>query len=1207
MPVRLVSHEELPGPLKGYRLIERLGRGGFGEVWKCEAPGGMLKAVKFVFGDLDAVDDDESRPAEQELKALHRVKTIRHPYILTLERFDKIDGQLIIVMELADRNLWDRFRQCRAEGLIGIPRAELLNYMDEAAEALDLMNQHYQIQHLDVKPQNIFLVYNHIKVADFGLAKVFEGARGTITGGVTPVYAAPETFEGYVSRFTDQYSLAIVFQELLTGKRPIDGTNTKQLMMQHLNGTPDLSTLSESDRAVIGRGLAKQPDDRWPTCTEMVQALRHGVASVSVGTRTPSNGWSKDETPVPSLVAAQRPMTAQATALQQAAAGTVTARTTALRPGSGTVGPMIRAGFTTAAPGLGALLTTPKLVTPKVAGLSQTALTLTQGMNAAPHQSVRLSALGLAPPEKTGEGVLVPALIVGVGATGLAVLRTLRRFVRERYGSTDALPHLRYLYIDTDPDAQSLAMTGSDPLVAKEIIVAKLNRPSHYLQSSSAPDVGQWMPPGLLYQLPKNAAPSDGVRGFGRLALCDHYRSITARIRAELEQFQTDSPLATATENTGLELRDNRMRAYVIAGTAGGTGSGMFLDLGYILKNELRSCGYANPQTIGVLLTPPSEATTPRTLPLANTYTALAELHHYAHGHRFVAKFDANEQAIDDSTGPFARTTVLGLPAVLMPKLQTDAYGNAARILFSELLSHAGKTADHIRTIVAEQSRSTLPGVSSIGLYRLTWPRAEMLGGAMRHFNRQLLTRWAGKEATHLKEPLSAWLDELWTKQQLVPEVIIARLHAAAGEAMRETPEAVFAAAVDTLRTRTPAAGRHDAAAACNVLDQLLKLVGKPAGDQEEPGSLEDVLKAVRTKIVKELEADLSMLAVTFIEQPQYRLAGAEESLNQLAGRLKATIDALQANEDELRKDVQATYARLFQLIGLLQNASGLAGLPGRRSALSGDLHDCLQNYPAKRLRASEVASALTVYRSLLGNIPEYLRDVNFCRQRLLEIQAAFLEPAKSAEGFLRGRLILPQGCATIAGAVEQVIDALPPDDMLAYDLALQRILNKKFRGLANLCLKAERTEDFVQLLAKETRDFLDARLEKTDPATILLRYFGQGSEAAQMLREAYESALPVVVPVTDSKPLEACILAMPTDATGDPVRRLLAQVCRGVEFIPAPQADEIVFHREYPRLELARLPQLGPAAREAYEIQRRGDLTPHTRTDIRWNAPPSE
>src|ERR1700687_4933430 len=143
MAVRLESGSE---PILGYKLIERIGGGGFGEVWKCEAPGGLLKAIKFVYGDLQTASPDGQR-AEQELKALSRVKTVRHPYILSLERYDIIDGQLLIVMELADRNLWDRFRESRGQGLPGIPREELLGYMAETAEALDLMNSLYQLQH----------------------------------------------------------------------------------------------------------------------------------------------------------------------------------------------------------------------------------------------------------------------------------------------------------------------------------------------------------------------------------------------------------------------------------------------------------------------------------------------------------------------------------------------------------------------------------------------------------------------------------------------------------------------------------------------------------------------------------------------------------------------------------------------------------------------------------------------------------------------------------------------------------------------------------------------------------------------------------------------------------------------------------------------------------------------------------------------------
>src|SRR5438270_865131 len=268
MAVRIESHAE---PIPGYRLIERLGGGGFGEVWKCEAPGGLHKAIKFVYGDLAAADDGQR--AEQELKAMSRVKTVRHPYILSLERYDIIDGQLMIVMELADRNLWDRFKECRVQGLPGIPREELLAYMDETAEALDLMNSQYQLQHLDIKPQNLFLVYQHVKVADFGLVKDLEGMQASVTGGVTPVYAAPETFDSIISRYCDQYSLAIVYQELLTGVRPFNGTSGQQLLLQHLREAPNLGPLPPSDRGPVARALSKKPEDRFPSCIQFVQAL----------------------------------------------------------------------------------------------------------------------------------------------------------------------------------------------------------------------------------------------------------------------------------------------------------------------------------------------------------------------------------------------------------------------------------------------------------------------------------------------------------------------------------------------------------------------------------------------------------------------------------------------------------------------------------------------------------------------------------------------------------------------------------------------------------------------------------------------------------------------------------------------------------------------------------------------------------------------
>src|SRR5438128_2181918 len=260
-------------PIPGYRLIEPLGSGGFGEVWKCEAPGGLFKAIKFVYGNLNSLDVDGVR-AEQELNALQRVKEVRHPFVCSVDRIEVVNGELVIVMELAERTLHDLFVECQAAGLTGIPRDDLLRYLRDAAEALDYMNEKHNLQHLDVKPRNLFLIGDRVKVADFGLVKTLERASlSGLMGGVTPLYAPPETFSGKISETSDQYSLAIVYQELLTGQRPHVGKNARQLAQAHLQGEPDLRALPEGERPIVARALTKDPTGRFANCMALLAAL----------------------------------------------------------------------------------------------------------------------------------------------------------------------------------------------------------------------------------------------------------------------------------------------------------------------------------------------------------------------------------------------------------------------------------------------------------------------------------------------------------------------------------------------------------------------------------------------------------------------------------------------------------------------------------------------------------------------------------------------------------------------------------------------------------------------------------------------------------------------------------------------------------------------------------------------------------------------
>ena len=253
--------------IAGYRLQERIGMGGFGEVWRAIGPGGFPKAVKILFGSRTGPQ------AETELRSMNRIRELRHPFLLSIERVEVVDGRVVIVSELADKSLDDRYREIIASGQKGIPREELIGYLRDAADALDFMSEQHGLQHLDVKPDNVLLQGSHAKIGDFGLTKSLNVSGHSMVNGFTPLYAPPELFDGHPERGSDQYSLAIVYQMMLTGVPPFNGRSAAQLTSQHLKSAPDLSILHPSDRAVVARALSKNPKTRFASCRQFIDEL----------------------------------------------------------------------------------------------------------------------------------------------------------------------------------------------------------------------------------------------------------------------------------------------------------------------------------------------------------------------------------------------------------------------------------------------------------------------------------------------------------------------------------------------------------------------------------------------------------------------------------------------------------------------------------------------------------------------------------------------------------------------------------------------------------------------------------------------------------------------------------------------------------------------------------------------------------------------
>jgi WD40 repeat protein/serine/threonine protein kinase len=241
-------------------------------VWEAVAPGGFRVAFKFV--------PLEGRAGELESRALEVIRNLRHPNLITIFGAWQTGPWLLIGMELADETLFDQFRKEAGRGGTGLSRRPLLRYFQDTAKVIDYLNKprHFLsgnkpvgIQHGDIKPQNILLVGESVKVGDFGLVRLLKGRVVRAEGGMTPDYAAPEVFDGQISQWSDQFSLAVTWCLLRGGRLPFkDAAGSR---VDPRRQAADLTMLPEEERPVVRRALSPVPRQRWPNCRAFVKAM----------------------------------------------------------------------------------------------------------------------------------------------------------------------------------------------------------------------------------------------------------------------------------------------------------------------------------------------------------------------------------------------------------------------------------------------------------------------------------------------------------------------------------------------------------------------------------------------------------------------------------------------------------------------------------------------------------------------------------------------------------------------------------------------------------------------------------------------------------------------------------------------------------------------------------------------------------------------
>jgi serine/threonine protein kinase len=269
-------------PAPGYRLRRVRGRGGFAEVWEATAPKGPPVALKFMVSSNTAT-------TARELRSHQSLMSLAHPHLVTTHGVWSVPGYIVICMELADASMLDLMLLYHNDLGQQIDPAQLGLYMWQVADALDFLNARTHTrdgrkvgyQHGDVKPNNILLVGDRAKLTDYGLAAATNGASTPCPRHGTRDYAPAEVFQGYLSESSDQFSLAVTYHVLRTGRFPFPSPPA-EAPKTYSRPAPNLSGLIAAEQPILRRALSPVPQDRFANCRDLIAALlrAHGLKAI---------------------------------------------------------------------------------------------------------------------------------------------------------------------------------------------------------------------------------------------------------------------------------------------------------------------------------------------------------------------------------------------------------------------------------------------------------------------------------------------------------------------------------------------------------------------------------------------------------------------------------------------------------------------------------------------------------------------------------------------------------------------------------------------------------------------------------------------------------------------------------------------------------------------------------------------------------------
>jgi hypothetical protein len=793
-------------------------------------------------------------------------------------------------------------------------------------------------------------------------------------------------------------------------------------------------------------------------------------------------------------------------------------------------------------------------------------------------------------PERTGPGTLFPALVIGTGRIGLSVLRALRHQISERFGAP-SLPHLRWLFLDTDPAAGDEAVAGPSAvaLAPEDVLLTRLRRPTHYLTREGLPAIDTWLPQEELFRMPKTPA-TEGVRGLGRLALCDHYHVVCLRVRAALEAFLTPAALEESDRATRLGLRSTFPRVYLATSLTGGTGSGMFIDLAYLVRRVARQMGFGAPHVVGLLGVPTYSAESSDAPGMANARAALTELHHYGcAGAGYKTQFDTREGPFVDPDRPFRRCVLVPIGTRFDPAGSSRGAELAAHAALTDMLTPIGRAAHP-----DDGSPGSL--LTLVGVRRLAWPRTAVLRAAGWQLARKTLQFWADRGTGEPMPAVAAAVDALWAERPFDRAAVRPLLDKHVADALRAAPPAVVEQVLRPLTDGTQA-DKPEMVRARTVFARFLDLIGRPGNAEDDnPYQLDPVLGAKVKDVSAQVDSRLAATVLSLVEQPGLRLAGADQAVELIRERLRRELDL--ADAEAAAREEQA-YALYVPLVQLLAPGTTPSGLP--RSAA--DLAGLIRQWALARIEGLLARACANVFRALLGNVPESVRELTAIRAQLQAFPAKLDgdPPAVPSSSSALLQAVFPGNARNSSEAAGHILRDLRPEDLREFENALQARLRHEFRGIGAVCARpGERGPAFLTAVVDQACKFLDARTPRLNASEILARTAGNPKALWERVGDLVAHAAPVGVGPERTVTPALTVLGTPADDVAAPLAEAARALAPSSQFRTVTTLDDIILYQETP-VSLAALPHLGSDSGPVAEADGRRPASNHSRIDVSW------